>query len=442
METTTLIGTTQGWADTGISLDKGDTLRVTAQGIIKFASKVPGSNGYPRDPDGRDEHGNIEWAGAGWPAPGKIRNSLVLQIGGIVEQGGTFKEIKIQQAGSLQICNNDDNSHDNDGYWTIKFEVKKPVPAPSSNVRNMGNVCVVENDKTGKLVRSDNSVDYAEAYRLFRTINPDTFDFVTFFHDYNPSDAGSFPRNWPSNSMRIWREIQGLGKYENYPTYVIDERKNWGTVFLKSVQMMDSDKFPADNLASTRTLLHEIGHHWLCYAPYIDPVRQTPAYDCFREPAAPYAHWSDDMAVGASPMTYTMRKWDVTATPGVYAWEGLSKYLYGDLELYLMGLLDPGKVAPFFLLKNKQVIPGVDATQYYKADKIDLTVNDFIKANGPLVPSSQNSQKQWKHAFVILTNSIAGVGGFLSKVDSFRQQWEGDFAEATRYLGKIDTKLS
>ena len=82
--------------------------------------------------------------------------------------------------------------------------------------------------------------------------------------------------------------------------------------------------------------------------------------------------------------------------------------------------------------------PGPDFT----ADAITLGIQDFINQEGTRIPSSSDSPKYWRQAFVVLTRDFSQVQTFVNDVDSLRRRWKNDFAEATRGLGNIDTFLS
>jgi hypothetical protein len=118
-----VIGQNQGWTKTGIKVIKGDTISMHSSGIILFAKNVPGSNGYPRNPDGLDEHNKYEIAPSGWPAQGYRRNSLVFRIGSWLAQGGTNVSFAAGATGELEVSNNDNDCGDNAGYWTVNLQV-------------------------------------------------------------------------------------------------------------------------------------------------------------------------------------------------------------------------------------------------------------------------------------------------------------------------------
>ena len=61
-----------------------------------------------------------------------------------------------------------------------------------------------------------------------------------------------------------------------------------------------------------------------------------------------------------------------------------------------MGLLPKDDVPDFFLIQNMAFI-GRDSNndRVWSGDRLDITVDDVIAANGPRVPSFQNAQKDF-----------------------------------------------
>jgi len=137
----TFDGRTQNWLNTGLRVRRGEQLHVTAAGNIRFASRVPFSNGFIRDPDGRDERQQIQRADPGWPAAGLIRNSLVLRVsGGAPFQGGTNQLINIPADGVLELSNNDNDASDNADAWSVSLKgpVQRQIDAYHAELRGHG----------------------------------------------------------------------------------------------------------------------------------------------------------------------------------------------------------------------------------------------------------------------------------------------------------------
>jgi hypothetical protein len=101
---------------------------------------------------------------------------------------------------------------------------------------------------------------------------------------------------------------------------------------------------------------------------------------------------------------------------------------YSYLDLYFMGLLPPDEVPDFFLIQNLSFIgpegSSIDKT-IYAGDRLAITIEDVIAANGPRVPGFEDSQKEFTLGLIgivmpgavpsaMLLERIAGIrGGFV-----------------------------
>ncbi|WP_299676674.1 hypothetical protein [uncultured Tenacibaculum sp.] len=105
----------QGWKSTGIEIKKGETVHITASGIITFGPW----GSWPFSPNGEF---NVT-ADHGAPAPGLTKNSLVAQAGGLPVFIGSAGTITAAQDTVLQIAANDNWSADNDGGWYLTVRI-------------------------------------------------------------------------------------------------------------------------------------------------------------------------------------------------------------------------------------------------------------------------------------------------------------------------------
>jgi MYXO-CTERM domain-containing protein len=126
---------------------------------------------------------------------------------------------------------------------------------------------------------------------------------------------------------------------------------------------------------------------------------------------------------------------------------------YGNLDQYAMGLIPAKDVPPFFLLEEIRratddvllddraaVLPG----SRYKARKMDLTINDVIRAMGPREPASDPSATDMRMGVVLLTSpnvSAEQVVGEADRIDRTRKLWDGFYNEAGGGRGKVCTEL-
>lgn len=126
----TVQGNTSGWTDTGIDVQQGQWIRITASGWIGFAF-----GGWHRNPDGVDQHGQgRETANGHHPGPGLIKNSLIAHIGGHTLQAGSNMAIRAPASGRLHFIVNDDHRGDNGGSWQVNAE---PLAGPLTLHQNL-----------------------------------------------------------------------------------------------------------------------------------------------------------------------------------------------------------------------------------------------------------------------------------------------------------------
>lgn len=118
------------WMDTGIIIDVGDSVDITADGTIYIAGSDPG-----KSPDGAT--GCIATADNSIPpgpflAPGLVCWSLVGQVGASEPfQVGSSASFKATSAGELRLGVNDNFYGDNRGAWNAVVAVTSPPPPPT-----------------------------------------------------------------------------------------------------------------------------------------------------------------------------------------------------------------------------------------------------------------------------------------------------------------------
>jgi hypothetical protein len=133
----------QPWTDTGLDLNQGDQVTITASGTIKVAPEDPGKTpaGDPSciGPTGR----KIDPTSETWLTPGLTCWSLVGRIGdGAPFQVGTGVSFSVETAGRLYLGVNDENGRfgNNSGSWMVDITVSSaaeeqpPCPTPTVTV--------------------------------------------------------------------------------------------------------------------------------------------------------------------------------------------------------------------------------------------------------------------------------------------------------------------
>jgi hypothetical protein len=308
----------------------------------------------------------------------------------------------------------------------VSLEVLPTLPH-ATNVKDFGDVCVIQNDGTVVKTLPDGSqvVDFVAAYQLFRTGHGDDYDFLTFFVDTNsrmPPVCGC------SFASKIFNNIQGIG------VGPLNGRPGWGTSRLQGFHFINQGHFPIWRYV----MLQEYGHQFAAFARYRDTITGTTMTDHLLNGVL--AHWALNLDDDKSPMDYDTNNW-VELPNGQFRKVNLNsdERTYCNLDLYLMGLLGPNEVGEFNMLRN--VAPVPNSTTDFTATPARLSIQNFIAQEGPRIPNVAAAPKYWRQAFIVLTNDIHRVHDLVDTIDNLRLRWERDFVQATKRLGRVDTVL-
>jgi len=258
----------------------------------------------------------------------------------------------------------------------------------------------------------------------------DKFDFLAYYSDFriDNQEAGT-PSDGPRGGA-----VTGIGETEHdLENYCTQGKFQWGyvqPVYVGSNQMQewppdgapvgnDHDiTFYAHQLGESTTngkmlpynyamsqLGHEMGHRWGASASAkingevvpLGPVHWTRG---LQAPVAfPYQRPIEASAMGGSVWqnnydgTFTQLDDDyyVPATG------------YSYLDLYLMGLISSTEVPDFFVLKNLEP-SGKDRMGHplFRADRVKVTIQDVIAAEGPRLPDVDHSQRNFHTGIVLI----------------------------------------
>ncbi len=289
-------------------------------------------------------------------------------------------------------------------------------------VQDRGDVCMIEDDGTLiQTVGGQPVVDWVRAYKLFRTTHPDIYDFVTFITD---SDNGMPPQGGSSWYRFVFNDIQGIG-LGNF-----NQRPSYGSDALQGIMFLNQGHFNVWRYV----MLQEQGHRWGCFAKYRDTASGPDKTDHL---LGGWGHWTLNFDDDKSPMDYDIYDW--VRDNGDFLKVSLSsnERTYCNLDLYLMGLLDRKEVGDFYLLDSPSLISG----NRYSASAKTMNIQNIEWAEGTRVPSAADSPKTIKTAFCVLTGDMDNVHDLVDRVDELRLQFEQDYYEATKTLGRVDTTL-
>ncbi|HIP71659.1 MAG TPA: hypothetical protein EYH05_09720 [Anaerolineae bacterium] len=265
--------------------------------------------------------------------------------------------------------------------------------------------------------------DWVDAFTAVKERYGDCFDFVVFFTDPR------LPRIPYSGYHRgIYNEVQGINRGG------FNARPTWNSDRLQSQIWMG--RF------SLGTLLQEIGHRWGAFARY-RLTAGSPIQNNLMLPGG--AHWARQFDDGTSPMDYDE---EVHRPLGGNMWlrepVGGFEFKYCNLDLYLMGLKEPREVGRFTLIQNYTEVgpPLPGGRRLVQGNPLNLTVTNITRAEGRRVPREQDSQKQFRAAFVVVTRDEDRLDeAFVKKVEVLRQQAERYFQVATDNRACLNAEL-
>jgi hypothetical protein len=313
--------------------------------------------------------------------------------------------------------------------------------AVRGDVQQVGEVVILEGDD--ELVSSDGvggfgiSVDgrgegpYAITKRFY-TKYGDEFDEIIVFTTFD--DQGTQATAYEISTQQ---DIDGIG----------EDKFNWTRAWGSNgklhafVNMMRWDQFDGFGVPLTdeRSYMYpvlgqEFAHRWLSFLKYKDASGNISGKLLGRDEA----HWASTLQAFASVMDGV--QWSENADGTFTAVDDMARF--SPLDLYGMGLIPATEVPDFFLLNDAVTMSGRAVNPAFplrrnttvRAAKETITIQQIIDANGPRVPSWDQSPHAFRVAFVLLTRPgerADEVIDIAKKLDVARTIWEKKFAEYT-----------
>lgn len=281
-------------------------------------------------------------------------------------------------------------------------------------------------------------VDALGVVRLFTERFADVYESVFLWLDF-PAVTPGF-----ASAVVLQNDARGIGsEVYDFTNLLFPASKNLESF----IQMGDLSRFPDDpdeiflDTASTMTVVgHEFGHRWLARVKFVDEDGQ-PNESLLGSPSS--AHWSFFTDSQGSLMHGN--SWVDNGDGSFSATDG-AHTRYSPLDRYLMGLAPPGSVPDFFYVANPDEPTSIDSLPVFEAtvngDRVDVSVEDVIAAEGPRSPDTEASPNTFRTAFLVVGLTGQGVSPeAIAKVESYRKRWNRFFREATDDLGTMRTSL-
>lgn len=276
--------------------------------------------------------------------------------------------------------------------------------------------------------------------------NRDVYDFVyvmtDFYYDLSGAQAAYLPVR---NDVRG----SGLNTFDNDPNGTLGARRIQGLISLSNISALYPDSPVVRFLGAYNVcgvLAQQTGQRWLAAA-------RLTGNDAKVLLGRDEANWSTFFNTESGMSSVAARRSSVME--GNY-WEEISggRYSsnsladgYSRLDQYLMGLRPSNQVSDSFVLTNLTNNGGVDRAFGVRAGVVvtgtrqPVTVNDIIAANGGRTPDVSAARKSFRAAFVLVTRSTASTET-INKINRLRLAFESYFAQATDYLGSINTGIA
>jgi hypothetical protein len=202
--------------------------------------------------------------------------------------------------------------------------------------------------------------------------------------------------------------------------------------------------YQAAEKSSSQVMLHEFGHRWLYFfsikdggalSNVLNPTTAHPAG--YVDTRSAFKVYDDEESSTMGGGTFTQQgdgTWKARARNAGYSWT----------DLYLMGLASPEEVTPWFYLADTN--PALPSA-YWPQDGIvvsgakrDVHVGQIIDAHGPRLPTAATSQKEFRVAFVLVTEpNKQPTAAQIAKLNEWRALMEKNFSIATGGRGKLTT---
>jgi hypothetical protein len=281
-------------------------------------------------------------------------------------------------------------------------------------------------------------LDTVEVARKFYRDHPDNYDQLIIWTD------AAVIRDAFAYETTVANEVTGIG------IDVFDASRDFGSAGrLRSFAVMDwIGKYPDDPrqqfLGENNTLSvlgQEVGHRWLAFLEFQDHTGRPSDALLGRG----QAHWSFFFDSDASVMEGN----DIEDLGGGAFRTVASVQRYSRLDQYAMGLIPESEVPTFFYVQNPvNVSPSRDADDAprvgvtFNGTRRDVLIQDIVAINGPRVPSSAESSRVHRQAFVFVVGAGRSASSAdISKIDRIRREWEEFFQQATEGRMRAETRL-
>ncbi|MFY0542397.1 MYXO-CTERM sorting domain-containing protein [Nannocystis pusilla] len=247
----------------------------------------------------------------------------------------------------------------------------------------------------------------------FLAAHPDDAQFIVVYSTFDLVDGvGAF-------YQALANDVAGIG-YSHaadfdpvIPAEFFDDTPN--SQFIGMLHMNNWRKFiktgteEIDDWWISLVFGQELGHAWLAF-PHVAGGGNTELLL-----GRSQAHWNFYMHTNGSPVEG--HRWTDNGD-GTFTADKLDQFEFSDLDLYLMGLMDPSEVKPWFVIEDphdcidsalpNQACPEPNSF-LFKAESFtvsgtrrDVTIDEVIQAEGERVPAYPDAPNEFGISFVLV----------------------------------------
>jgi len=263
---------------------------------------------------------------------------------------------------------------------TAKPPAPAPVPTPTQPQKTnpLLDVFIMQDD--GTLIDPGNNVDLAVVAKKFYSSYPNQnyYDFLNISTTFSTQVANHL-------SFKF---------FPNYDTAGLP-KKPLGFNFLGDTFTSSYVKTERELRVNLWVLIHETGHEWI--------VNNVGLEEGFGDGGLHYTKWADTGFVrDGVQWGDVMGGWPWKDNgDGTLTVNNINKVGFSKLSLYLMGLIPASEVPDLRIVVPEN--PQDQAFQNVRGKFKIISISDIIAKYGERTPSYQNSQKDFKMAFILLT---------------------------------------
>lgn len=290
-------------------------------------------------------------------------------------------------------------------------------------------------------------IDMMAAAQRFYQTHDDTYDYLVVYNAMGiAADAGV-----------VAYEVTTRSSGEGYGDFPIDVGLEYGSKrrLQAALNLGPTTQYPTDPFAPVPSrgsigdtpvsiLAHEAGHLFLALVSVPSPTSSTVPPML----GAGLAHWAFPFNSDASVLEGNrIEDSGASANPRYRTTATVQRY--SALDQYLMGLRAPQDVQPTFAVLNSGYTNsrGPLAGVTFNGTRLDIPVENVIKAAGRRTPDATVAQRNFRFAFVMVVDENADIAAgtaaaaAIEQVDAYRRAFETFFGTATDGRGSISTSL-